>query len=58
LQGNVQEVDEQFFQILQKPLDHTEILFRNTVAFEQAFRETEQNTQWAKKKKESTISKF
>ncbi len=52
LRGNVQEVDEQFFQILQKPLERTKALFRNTAAFERSLKETEQKTQRAKKKKE------
>jgi len=57
LRGTVQEVDEKFFQILQKPLEQTKALFRNTVAFEQALKETEKKTQQAKKKKESTTKK-
>lgn len=57
LRGNVTEVDEKFFQILQKPLQQTKALFRNTVAFEQALKETEQKTQQAKKKKESVTKK-
>ena len=57
LRGNVTEVDEKFFQVLQKPLEQTKALFRNTVAFEKALAETEQKTQQAKKKKESTTKK-
>ncbi|RKN83551.1 PRTRC system protein E [Ulvibacterium marinum] len=57
LRGNVQEVDEKFFQILQKPMQKTKALFRNTVAFEQTLAETEQKTQQAKKKKESASKK-
>jgi len=57
LRGNVTEVDEKFFQILQKPLEKTKALFRNTVAFELALKETEQRTQQAKKKKESVSKK-
>ena len=57
LRGNVTEVDEKFFQVLQKPLEQTKALFRNTVAFEKALAETEQKTQPAKKKKESTTKK-
>ncbi|MFC4094798.1 PRTRC system protein E [Euzebyella saccharophila] len=57
LRGNVTEVDEKFFQILQKPLEQTKALFRNTVAFEKSLKETEQKTQQAKKKKESTAKK-
>lgn len=57
LRGNVTEVDEKFFQILQKPLEQTKALFRNTVAFEKTLAETEQKTQQAKKKKESTSKK-
>ena len=57
LRGNVTEVDEKFFQVLQKPLEQTKALFRNTVAFEKALAETEQETQRAKKKKESTTKK-
>ncbi|GMN11169.1 hypothetical protein MTsPCn9_21260 [Croceitalea sp. MTPC9] len=57
LRGNVTEVDEKFFQILQKPLEQTKALFRNTVAFEESLKETEQKTQRAKKKKESTAKK-
>lgn len=58
LRGNVGEVDEKFFQILQKPLERTEALFRNTVAFERVLKQTEQKTQQAKKKKESTTKKM
>lgn len=57
LRGNVTEVDEKFFQILQKPLEQTNVLFRNTLAFEEALKETEKNTQQAKRKKESTAKK-
>lgn len=57
LRGTIEEVDEKFFQILQKPLEQTNSLFRNTVAFEQALKETEQKTQQAKKKKESVSKK-
>ena len=57
LRGNVTEVDEKFFHILQKPLEQTKSLFRNTDAFEEALKETEQKTQQAKKKKESTVKK-
>lgn len=57
LRGTIKEVDDKFFEILQKPLDRTNTLFRNTVAFEQALKETEQKTQQAKKKKESTSKK-
>lgn len=57
LRGNVGEVDEKFFQILQKPLKQTKTLFSNTVAFEQTLKETEQKTQQAKTKKESTTKK-
>lgn len=57
LRGNIAEVDEKFFQILQKPLEQTKALFRNTVAFEQSLMETEQKTQQAKKKKESASKK-
>lgn len=57
LRGEVGEMDEKFFQIIQEPLKRTKALFRNTVAFEQALKETEQKTQQAKKKKESTSKK-
>ncbi|HDZ15398.1 hypothetical protein LCGC14_1708960 [marine sediment metagenome] len=57
LRGTVQEVDDKFFEILQKPLERTNALFRNTVAFEQALKETELKTQQVKKKKESTGKK-
>ena len=57
LRGTIEEVDEKFFQILQKPLEQTNSLFRNTLAFEQALKETEKKTQPAKKKKESTTKK-
>lgn len=57
LRGNIAEVDEKFFQILQKPLEQTKALFRNTVAFEKSLKETEQKTQQAKKKKESASKK-
>ncbi len=57
LRGKVGEVDEKFFQILQKPLEQTKVLFRNTVAFEEALKETEQKTQQSKKKKESVSKK-
>lgn len=57
LRGTIQEVDEKFFQVLQKPLEQTNALFRNTLAFEQALKETEQKTQQAKKKKESVSKK-
>ncbi|HEA19708.1 hypothetical protein LCGC14_1776930 [marine sediment metagenome] len=57
LRGTIEEVDEKFFQILQKPLEKAQALFRNTVAFEQALKETEQKTQQAKKKKESVYKK-
>lgn len=57
LRGNVTEVDEKFFQILQNPLEQTKTLLRNTVAFEKTLAETEQKTQQAKKKKESTAKK-
>lgn len=55
--GNITEVDEKFFQILQKPLEQTNALFRNTVAFEKSLKETEQKTQQAKRKKESASKK-
>ncbi|MGB6153852.1 MAG: PRTRC system protein E [Pricia sp.] len=57
LHGTVTEVDNKFFEILQKPLERTNTFFRNTTAFEQALKETEQKTQQAKKKKESTSKK-
>lgn len=57
LRGTVAEVDEKFFQILQKPLEKTKALFRNTVSFENALEQTEQMTQQAKKKKESASKK-
>ena len=38
-------------------MEQTKALFRNTVAFEKALAETEQKTQQAKKKKESTTKK-
>ena len=57
LKGEVGEMDEKFFQILRRPLEKTKALFRNTVAFEQALKETEQKTQQAKKKKESVSKK-
>jgi len=57
IRGIVSEVDEKFFQILQKPLEQTNALFRNTKAFEEALKETEKNTQQAKRKKESVSKK-
>jgi len=57
LRGTISEVDDHFFQILQKPLEQTNALFRNTVAFERTLAETEQKTQQAKKRKESTSKK-
>lgn len=55
IRGHIGEVDENFFQILQKPLERTDALFRNTLAFERTLEETEQKTQQAKMKKESAI---
>ncbi|SNZ01438.1 PRTRC system protein E [Flagellimonas pacifica] len=57
LRGTVTEVDERFFEILRKPLERTKALFENTTAFEKTLKETEQKTQQAKKKKESTAKK-
>ena len=57
IRGNVAEVDEQFFPIIQKPLEQTNTLFRNTLAFEKTLAESEQKTQQAKKRKESTAKK-
>lgn len=57
LRGKVSEVDEKFFHLLQKPLEQTKALFRNTVAFEQSLKETEKKTQQGKKKKESASKK-
>ncbi|WP_339652504.1 PRTRC system protein E [uncultured Maribacter sp.] len=57
LRGTLREIDEQFFQILQKPLEKTAVLFRNTIAFEETLKETELKTQQAKKKKESVSKK-
>ncbi len=57
VRGTVQEVDERFFEILQKPLERTKALFDNTNTFEKNLKETEQRTQQAKKKKESTTKK-
>ncbi len=57
LRGTITEVDEQFFQILQRPLERTNTLFKNTVAFEKSLRETEEKTQLAKKQKETASKK-
>ncbi len=57
IRGVVSEVDEKFFEILQKPLEQTKTLFRNTKAFEEALKETEQKTQQAKKKTETASKK-
>ena len=57
VRGTVQEVGERFFEILKKPLEQTKALFDNTTAFEHSLKETEQKTQQAKNKKESTTKK-